>query len=86
MPKVAGFRKKPISPWDSSAEERDCHAPVPDDVTAAAKEFGAFSGLVCGMVDPAQISAMFDKIEAEHGPVSPLVNNAGVAIAGDVLN
>lgn len=40
---------------------------------------------VCDMGDPAQITAMFDTIEADHGPVSILVNNAGVAMPGDFL-
>lgn len=41
--------------------------------------------MTCDMSDPAQINAMFDKIEAEVGPVSILVNNAGVSIASDFL-
>ncbi len=37
------------------------------------------------MGDPEQIAALFDKVEAEVGPVHTLVNNAGIAIAGDFL-
>ena len=43
-------------------------------------------GLVCDMSDPDQINAMFDTIETDHGPVSALVNNAGVAAPGDFLD
>lgn len=56
-----------------------------DAVVAAAKEIGAVAGLVCDMGDADQVLAMFDKIEAEYGPVSALVNNAGIAAAGDFL-
>ncbi|MEP1765276.1 MAG: SDR family oxidoreductase [Sulfitobacter sp.] len=55
-------------------------------VAAAAEKLGGGAvGMVCDMGDPAQIEAMFDTIEVEHGPVEILVNNAGVAMAGDFL-
>jgi glucose 1-dehydrogenase len=38
------------------------------------------------MADAAAVLAMFDRIEADHGPVSALVNNAGVAMPGDFLD
>ena len=57
-----------------------------EEVVAAAKRIGAVAGLVCDMGDAEQVLAMFDKIEAEHGPVSALVNNAGIAAAGDFLS
>ncbi|NNL17615.1 MAG: SDR family oxidoreductase [Boseongicola sp.] len=57
-----------------------------DGVADAASELGAVAGLVCDMGDADQVLAMFDKIEAEHGPVSALVNNAGIAAAGDFLD
>jgi glucose 1-dehydrogenase len=38
------------------------------------------------MGDAAAVLAMFDRIEADHGPVSALVNNAGVAMPGDFLD
>lgn len=44
------------------------------------------SGLVCDMGDPEQISDMFDRIAADHGPVSALVNNAGISEPGDFLD
>ena len=54
-------------------------------VTAAAEKLGALAGLTCDMGDPAQIAALFDKIEADHGPVEILVNNAGIAMPCDFL-
>lgn len=58
-----------------------------DGVAAAAEAMGNGTlGLACDMGDPAAVDAMFDRIEAEVGPVSVLVNNAGVAMAGDFLN
>ncbi|WP_420336430.1 SDR family NAD(P)-dependent oxidoreductase [Roseibium sp.] len=43
------------------------------------------TGYVCDMGNVEQISAMFDRIEAEAGPVAALVNNAGIAMPGDFL-
>lgn len=57
-----------------------------DGVEAAAEKLGDGAvGMVCDMGDPGQITAMFDKIEADVGPVSTLVNNAGIANPGDFL-
>jgi len=56
-----------------------------DGVAEAAAELGA-TGIPCDMGDAAAIPALFDKIEAEHGPVAALVNNAGVAMPGDFLS
>jgi NAD(P)-dependent dehydrogenase (short-subunit alcohol dehydrogenase family) len=57
-----------------------------DGVQAAAKKLGNGTvGLVCDMADPAQITAMFDEIETNHGFVEVLVNNAGIALPGDLL-
>lgn len=52
---------------------------------AAAALHGAV-GLACDMGDPEAIEALFEQIEAEIGPVSALVNNAGVAMPGDFLD
>ena len=49
-----------------------------DKLKATAEEIGA-AHYLCDMGDPAAISAMFDALEAEHGPASVLVNNAGIA-------
>lgn len=43
-------------------------------------------GLICDMSDPDAIHALFDRVEAEIGPVAALVNNAGVAMPGDFLD
>lgn len=57
-----------------------------DGVAAAAKELGGDSvGLACDMADPAQIEALFEKVEADIGTVSILVNNAGIAAPCDFL-
>ncbi len=57
-----------------------------EGVAAAAEKLGGGAvGMACDMGDPAQIEAMFDAIEAEHGPVEILVNNAGIAMPGDFL-
>ena len=37
------------------------------------------------MGDAAAVSDLFDTIEANHGPVAKLVNNAGIAMPGDFL-
>ena len=58
-----------------------------EGVAAAAEALGGGTvGLTCDMSDPAQINAMFDTIEAEHGPVSILVNNAGIAMPAEFLD
>ena len=57
-----------------------------EGVMAAAERLGGGAvGLACDMGDPAQIAALFDRVEAELGPVSILVNNAGIAAPGDFL-
>ncbi len=43
-------------------------------------------GLVCDMGDTAQIQEMFERIETEMGPVSVLVNNAGIAAPAPFLD
>lgn len=60
-------------------------ADINAQVMDAAKTLGA-TGVVCDMGDPAAVTAMFDTIEGEHGPVSALVNNAGIASPGDFLS
>ncbi|MCG6882883.1 MAG: SDR family oxidoreductase [Silicimonas sp.] len=57
-----------------------------EGVTEAAAKLGQGSvGMVCDMSDADAILEMFDRIEAEHGPVSALVNNAGIAAPGNFL-
>ena len=57
-----------------------------EKVVKAAESLGARAvGYSCDMGEPDQIHAMFDKVEAEVGPVAILVNNAGIALPGDFL-
>lgn len=57
-----------------------------DGVNAAAAVLdGVAVAMVCDMADPEQINEMFNSIESELGPVSALVNNAGIALPGDFL-
>ena len=60
-------------------------ADVQDSVKDVAAALGG-TGLICDMADPAAITTMFDHIEGEIGPVTALVNNAGVAMPGDFLD
>ncbi|MEO0944303.1 MAG: SDR family oxidoreductase [Pseudomonadota bacterium] len=57
-----------------------------DGVAAAADKLGALAAIVCDMGDASQIDAMFAQIAADHGPISALVNNAGIAMPGDFLS
>lgn len=58
-----------------------------DGVTEAAEKLGQGSvAIPCDMGDADAVLAMFDRIEAEHGSVSVLVNNAGIAAPGDFLS
>ncbi|WP_281826072.1 SDR family NAD(P)-dependent oxidoreductase [Jannaschia rubra] len=60
-------------------------ADIKDSVRDAAARLDGM-GYVCDMGDPTQVADLFDRVEAEVGPVQTLVNNAGVAIAGDFLS
>lgn len=60
-------------------------ADIQDGVRDVAEKLGGI-GYVCDMGDPDQIATLFDRIEAEVGPVHTLVNNAGLAVAGDFLD
>ncbi|MBF9034415.1 SDR family oxidoreductase [Rhodobacterales bacterium HKCCE2091] len=58
-----------------------------DSVHAAATKLGRGAvGLPCDMTGEAQVAALFDTVAQELGPVSVLVNNAGVAEPGDFLD
>ncbi len=55
-------------------------------VAAAAERLGPdHLAQSCDVGDPEQLAALFDRIEAAAGPVSVLVNNAGIALPGDFL-
>lgn len=57
-----------------------------ETVEEAAQSLGDDAvGMAVDMADPAQVDALFDRIEAEVGPVSVLVNNAGIAVSDDFL-
>ena len=60
-------------------------ADVKDSVIKAADKLGG-AGYVCDFGDAKAILKLFDTIEAEHGTVSALVNNAGIAMPGDFLS
>ena len=60
-------------------------ADIKESVHASAKELGGV-GMICDMGDHAQIDKLFEKIETEYGPVSILINNAGIAMPGDFLS
>ena len=52
-----------------------------EEVKSAATRLGDRADLiVCDMSRPDSIAAMFQAIEAKHGPISVLVNSAGIAI------
>ncbi|MEL6913612.1 MAG: SDR family oxidoreductase [Pseudomonadota bacterium] len=52
---------------------------------AAAGTLGG-AGYGVDMGKPVEIAALFDRIEADHGAVSVLVNNAGLALPNDFLD
>ena len=60
-------------------------ADVKESVVETAEKLGGV-GYVCDFGDANAILSLFDKIETDHGTVSALVNNAGVAMPGDFLN
>ncbi|MGX9356752.1 SDR family NAD(P)-dependent oxidoreductase [Roseobacteraceae bacterium S113] len=60
-------------------------ADIKDSVVAEGERLGG-AGYVCDFGDVDAIGALFDTIEASHGPVSALVNNAGIAMPGDFLS
>ena len=54
-------------------------------VAEAAETLGG-AGYVCDLSKPEAVLALFDQIEAEHGVVAKLVNNAGIALPGNFLD
>ncbi len=57
-----------------------------DGVAEAGKKIGAVAAIACDMGDLSQIEAMFGQIAKDHGTLTALVNNAGVAMPGDFLS
>lgn len=60
-------------------------ADIQDAVHETAATIGAIGSYVVDMSDTDAILALFDSIEADHGPVAALLNNAGIAMPGDFL-
>ena len=60
-------------------------ADIQNDVASVASDVGG-AGYICDFCDSDAILALFDQIEAEHGPVSALVNNAGTALPANFLD
>lgn len=60
-------------------------ADVKDGVEDTARDLGG-QGYLCDFSDAEQVLGLFDRIESEHGVVSYLVNNAGIAAGGDFLS
>ena len=57
-----------------------------EGVAKAAETLGGGAvGIPCDMGQSDQIAALFDRVEAEIGPVTALINNAGIALPGDFL-
>jgi NAD(P)-dependent dehydrogenase (short-subunit alcohol dehydrogenase family) len=57
-----------------------------DGVDKAAKTLGGEAvAIACDMGDPEAVTAMFAHIDETLGPLSILVNNAGIALPGDFL-
>ena len=65
----------------------DGHFVILADIQGAEEAAGKLggAGYTCDMSDPDAVLSLFDRIEAEHGPVSVLVNNAGMAKAAPFL-
>ena len=60
-------------------------ADIKNEVASFASDLGG-AGYICDFGDSDAILALFDNIEAEHGPVSALVNNAGMALPANFLD
>ena len=59
----------------------------PEDAETAAKEIGSgVIGVALDLTDPLKAGERARAIEAEHGPIGILVNNAGILISGDALS
>ena len=60
-------------------------ADIKPEVADAAKTLGALGSYECDMGDAAAVQELFASIASDHGPLSALVNNAGIAAPGDFL-
>jgi len=50
------------------------------------EELNPLSAVICDMGQPNEVKKLFFHICEEHGPISALVNNAGVALPGEFLS
>ena len=57
-------------------EPRTCRAPSRTQRPRSAARGGTGIGVVCDHTDPAQVEALVARIEADHGRLDVLVNNA----------
>jgi len=55
-------------------------------VADAAAAIDGATGIALDVADRAALLALFDRVEADHGPVSILVNNAGIAMPEDFMD
>lgn len=61
-------------------------ADIKDDaVTAAAAGIEGAAAYALDVADLDALGGLFDRVEADHGPVSVLVNNAGIAMPEDFM-
>lgn len=58
---------------------------IDDEVGLASEGIEGATAEICDMGDPAAIAALFDRVEGSVGPVSVLVNNAGIAVPSEFL-
>ena len=60
-------------------------ADIKKEVASVASDLGG-AGYICDFGDSDAILALFDQIESAHGPVSALINNAGMALPANFLD
>lgn len=60
-------------------------ADIQEEVSTTADRIGAIGSYVVDMSDSDAVLKLFDDLEADHGPASALLNNAGIAMPGDFL-
>lgn len=56
-----------------------------DAVSAAAADIEGAAAYALDVADLDALGGLFDRVEADHGPVSVLVNNAGIAMPEDFM-
>jgi short-subunit dehydrogenase len=59
-----------------------------NELTQAVEPFSAELAVpvLCDLSIPAQVQGLWGRLEAEHGPISVLVNNAGIGHHGEILD